>query len=93
MILAEECKLRLGDAVDKWLPEMADRKVLKRIDAPLDETVSAQRPITVRDLLYGLMLPSGNDAAVVLAAVVPGRDRRLSRDVDERGGGTRHRPL
>ena len=24
-------------------------------------------PITVRDLLYGLMLPSGNDAAVVLA--------------------------
>jgi CubicO group peptidase (beta-lactamase class C family) len=65
MILAEECKLRLGDAVEKWLPELADRKVLKRIDVPLDETVSAHRPITVRDLLtftmgFGLLLtPTG----------------------------------
>src|SRR5690349_8866523 len=42
MILAEECKLRLDDAVQKWLPELANRKVLKRIDAPLDETVPAQ---------------------------------------------------
>src|SRR5690242_462275 len=61
MILVEECKLRLSDAVDKWLPELADRKVLKRIDAPLDETVPAHRPITVRDLLtftmgFGLLL-------------------------------------
>src|SRR5579872_5955045 len=31
MILAEECKLRLDDAVEKWLPELANRKVLKRI--------------------------------------------------------------
>jgi CubicO group peptidase (beta-lactamase class C family) len=51
MILAEECKLRLDDAVEKWLPELANRKVLKRIDAPLDETEPARRPITVRDLL------------------------------------------
>jgi CubicO group peptidase (beta-lactamase class C family) len=36
MILAEEGKLRLSDAVEKWLPELADRKVLLRIDAPLD---------------------------------------------------------
>jgi CubicO group peptidase (beta-lactamase class C family) len=61
MILAEEGKLRLSDAVEKWLPELADRNVLKRIDAPLDETVSAHRPITVRDLLtftmgFGLLL-------------------------------------
>ena len=61
MILAEECKLRLDDAVEKWLPELANRKVLKRIDAPLDETVPAQRPITLRDLLtftmgFGLLL-------------------------------------
>lgn len=32
-------------------PELANRKVLKRIDAPLDETASAHRPITLRDLL------------------------------------------
>jgi CubicO group peptidase (beta-lactamase class C family) len=65
MILVEEGKLRLSDAVQKWLPELADRKVLKRIDAPLDETVPAHRPIKVRDLLtftmgYGLLLaPAG----------------------------------
>ena len=51
MILVEECKLRLDDPVDGLLPELSDRKVLKRLDAPLDDTVAAQRPITVRDLL------------------------------------------
>lgn len=51
MILVEECALRLDDPVDDLLPELADRRVLKRIDASLDETVPAKRPITVRDLL------------------------------------------
>ncbi len=65
MILVEECKLRLDDPVDRWLPELADRQVLKRLDGPLDETVPANRPITVRDLLtfrmgFGvLMAPPG----------------------------------
>jgi CubicO group peptidase (beta-lactamase class C family) len=51
MILVEECKLRLDDPVERWLPELADRKVLKRIDGPLDDTVPAKRAITLRDLL------------------------------------------
>ena len=51
MILVEECKLRLDEPVDALLPELARRKVLKRLDGPLDDTVPAQRPITVRDLL------------------------------------------
>lgn len=51
MILVEECKLRLDDAVERWLPELADRKVLTRIDGPLDDTVPAKRAITLRDLL------------------------------------------
>jgi CubicO group peptidase (beta-lactamase class C family) len=51
MILVEECKLRLNDPVDRWLPELAERRVLKRIDGLLDDTVPANRPITVRDLL------------------------------------------
>src|SRR4051794_6631735 len=51
MILVEECKVRLDDPVDRWLPEMADRKVLRRIDGELDDTVPAQRPVTLRDLL------------------------------------------
>jgi CubicO group peptidase (beta-lactamase class C family) len=51
MILIEECTLRLDDPVDRWLPELADRKVLRAIDGPLDDTVPANRPITLRDLL------------------------------------------
>ena len=51
LILVEECKLRLDEPVDRLLPELAERKVLKRLDGPLDDTVPANRPITVRDLL------------------------------------------
>jgi CubicO group peptidase (beta-lactamase class C family) len=51
MILVEECKLRLDEPVDGLLPELANRRVLKLIDGPLDDTVPAKRSITVRDLL------------------------------------------
>jgi CubicO group peptidase (beta-lactamase class C family) len=51
MILVEECTLRLDEPVDQWLPELADRRVLRAIDSPLDDTVPASRPITLRDLL------------------------------------------
>ena len=51
MILVEECRLRLDDPVDEWLPELRDRRVLKTIESPLDDTVPANRPITLRDLL------------------------------------------
>ncbi len=51
MILVEECKLRLDDPVDELLPELADRRVLKRLDGPLDDTEPAKRSITLRDLL------------------------------------------
>ncbi|WP_227872006.1 serine hydrolase domain-containing protein [Paenibacillus albus] len=51
MVLLDECRLRLDDLVETWLPELADRQVLKRIDSPLDDTIPARRPITVRDLL------------------------------------------
>jgi CubicO group peptidase (beta-lactamase class C family) len=61
MILVEECKLRLDDPVDRWLPELADRKVLRAIDAPLNDTVPAKRAISLRDLLtfrsgYGMIM-------------------------------------
>jgi CubicO group peptidase (beta-lactamase class C family) len=51
MVLLDECRLRLDDTVLPWLPELADRRVLTRIDASLDDTVPARRPITVRDVL------------------------------------------
>jgi CubicO group peptidase (beta-lactamase class C family) len=51
MILIEQCALRLDEPVNRLLPELANRQVLKRPDADLDDTVPAHRPITVRDLL------------------------------------------
>jgi CubicO group peptidase (beta-lactamase class C family) len=51
MVLVEECTLRLDEPVDPWLPELADRRVLRSVDSPLDDTVPANRPITLRDLL------------------------------------------
>ncbi len=51
MILVEECKLQLDEPVDRLLPELANRKVLKRLDGPLDDTVPAKRPLSLRDLL------------------------------------------
>jgi CubicO group peptidase (beta-lactamase class C family) len=51
LVLVEECRLRLDDPVDDLLPELADRRVLARSDGPIDDTVPANRPITVRDVL------------------------------------------
>jgi CubicO group peptidase (beta-lactamase class C family) len=51
MILVEECRLALDAPLDSWLPELADRRVLKHIDGPLNETEPAVRPLTLRDLL------------------------------------------
>jgi CubicO group peptidase (beta-lactamase class C family) len=51
MMLVEDGLLDLTEPVDRWLPELAHRRVLRRIDGPLDETVPADRPITLDDLL------------------------------------------
>jgi CubicO group peptidase (beta-lactamase class C family) len=62
LVLIEECRLRLDDPVDDLLPELADRQVLARPDAPLDDTVPAERPISVRDVLT-FRLGHGSDFA------------------------------
>jgi CubicO group peptidase (beta-lactamase class C family) len=51
MILVEDCRIRLDDPVDPWLPELANRRVLKSISSQLEDTVPAQRAITLRDVL------------------------------------------
>jgi CubicO group peptidase (beta-lactamase class C family) len=76
LALAAEGLLRLDEPVDRLLPELADRRVLRRMDGPLDDTVAAQRAITVRDLLTftfgfgstGEMLISPKRFPVVAAA-------------------------
>lgn len=60
LLLVQEGRLRLDDPVEQWLPELADRRVVRVPDAGVDDTVPAQRPITVRDLLtnasgYGMI--------------------------------------
>jgi CubicO group peptidase (beta-lactamase class C family) len=51
LALVAEGLLSLDEPVDRLLPELANRRVLRRMDGPLDDTVPAQRAITVRDLL------------------------------------------
>jgi CubicO group peptidase (beta-lactamase class C family) len=83
MILVEECRLRLDDPVDPWLPELANRRVLRTIGSELDDTVPAARAITLRDLLTlrwgmgAIMAPPGTypiQAAQAQAGLAPGPD-------------------
>jgi CubicO group peptidase (beta-lactamase class C family) len=72
MVLLDECGLRLDDPVQQWLPELADRRVLKRIDGPLEDTVPARRPITVRDVLtstFGLGMDMTSLGTPIMNAV------------------------
>src|ERR1700722_15370971 len=51
LMLVEEGKLRLGEPIDRLLPELANRKVLRTPASALDDVVNAPRPITLKDLL------------------------------------------
>jgi CubicO group peptidase (beta-lactamase class C family) len=51
LALAGEGLLDLDEPVGRLLPELAEPRVLRRMDGPLGDTVPARRPITVRDLL------------------------------------------
>ena len=89
MTLVEDCTVRLDDPVDELLPELADMTVLADPNGPLDETVPAERAITLRDLLTftlgtGMVLAEPgtipiSDALAALAPLSPGRDRRSRR--------------
>ncbi len=59
LVLVDRGLLQLDDAVDTWLPELSQRQVLRHRAAALDDTLPADRPITVEDLLsfrFGLGL-------------------------------------
>jgi len=66
----------IAEPVDRLLPELAGRRVLRRMDGPLDDTVPAARAITTRDLLtftfgfgmVGEMFASAQPWPVVAAA-------------------------
>jgi CubicO group peptidase (beta-lactamase class C family) len=41
----------LDDPIVKWVPELANRRVLKDPAGPIDDTYPATRDITIEDLL------------------------------------------
>jgi len=95
MVLVEAGVLALSDPVDRWLPELSDRRVLRRVDGPLDDTVPAERPITVEDLLtfrmgYGMITEPSfqppypvNQAAEEMRLVMGPPDPRTPHTPDE----------
>jgi CubicO group peptidase (beta-lactamase class C family) len=51
MMLVEEGKLTLEENAERLLPELANRRVLRTINSQLDDTVPANHPPTVRELM------------------------------------------
>jgi CubicO group peptidase (beta-lactamase class C family) len=51
LALVREGLLALDEPVERLLPELANRRVLRRMDGPLDDTFPAADPVTVRGLL------------------------------------------
>jgi CubicO group peptidase (beta-lactamase class C family) len=94
LALVEDGVLGLDEPVDRWLPELADRQVLRSLDGDLDDTVPVARPITLRDLLtmrMGLGFIFADPAHVPLAAKMvelelapgPGPFRLFGHSADE----------
>ncbi len=83
MILVEECKLNLDAPLDPFLPELANRRVLKSIDGPVDQTEAAARPLTLRDpadVPHGHGLPDGTGVAGVPDS--ESRERGIAQGID-----------
>ena len=51
LALVAEGLVGLDEPVDRLLPELANRRVLRQMNAPLGDTVPAIRPVTARHLL------------------------------------------
>jgi len=95
MMLVEDGTLALDEPVDRLLPELADRRVLRRVDGPLDDTVAADSPIALEDLLtfrmgYGMLIEPTFDppfpivqAANELQLVMGPPDPRTPHDPDQ----------
>lgn len=51
LMLIDQGRMALDDPISNWVPELADVRVLRVADGPLDDTVPLSRAITVEDLL------------------------------------------
>lgn len=84
----------------KIMTAMITLETLKRHDSPIDQIVEipdsaegvegsslylkAGEEISIEDLLYGLMLVSGNDAAVALAEIIGGSEETFVKMMNEK---------
>ncbi|MET7426754.1 serine hydrolase domain-containing protein [Dactylosporangium sp. NPDC005555] len=98
-MLVEDGLLALDEPVDRLLPELAGPRVLRRLDADVDDTVPARRAITVEDVLtyrmgHGLLLDPAAEppvnppypvvrAAEALDLTIARPDPRTPHGVDE----------
>src|SRR6478672_11737854 len=64
LLLFEERRFRLDDPIERFIPQLANRRVLYRNATSLNQTEPADRPITIRHLMshssglsYGLLDP------------------------------------
>lgn len=67
MTLVDEGCVHLDEPVDRWLPELAERRVLRSLTSNLDDTVPARGPVTLRHLLamtWGIGMDFGYHSAV-----------------------------
>jgi CubicO group peptidase (beta-lactamase class C family) len=75
MMLIEARQLALDEPVERLLPELAQRRVLRALDAALDDTVPARRSITVRDIMtfrHGFGIPMARPGSYpIQAAMIP----------------------
>lgn len=51
MVLVRDGAIELDAPIERWLPELANRRVLRAMEAELDDTVPVDHPPTVRELL------------------------------------------
>jgi CubicO group peptidase (beta-lactamase class C family) len=89
MMLVDDGRVTLDDPVERWLPELASRVVVRTPASPVDDVVPAIRPITVLDLLssragYGWASDFSLPAVERLFDVqTDGREVQLRPDADE----------
>lgn len=77
LLLVDRGVLSLDEPIQRWLPELADRRVLRSLNGPLTDTVRVVRPVTVRDLLsstdgFGQLYGSPAEYPIIAAALDAG---------------------
>lgn len=85
MMLIDAGRLRLDQPLADILPAFANMRVLTAADAPIDQTVPAQRAMTIRHLLthtaglgYSIIQNGPIKAAYEGAGIVPGQVSRMT---------------